>query len=124
MIITLPLSSSTRVHAIARKAFVPEAEMLRRRLMRLLRGRTRYRYVRPEVKVVEEGLLVRSPCCSRKVDAEGGIIDIALLRCQDGVWQLYAKDHAAACWKLLGEGTDLPVLIKPLLSDPDRIFWP
>jgi len=49
-------------------AFVAEGELVRRRVLRALKSRRRYRYVSPEVAFVAGAWLVRSPCCSRNVD--------------------------------------------------------
>ncbi len=47
----------------------------------------------------------RSPCCSRNVDPEGGVIDIALLepcmlprQAAPVGWRLHSRDHAGATW--------------------------
>lgn len=104
--------------------FVPSGELVRRRLLRLLNSRTRYRYVKPEVEIVDNGWLIRSPCCSRKVDSEGGVIDIALLSCTNGLWQLYARDHTTQSWHLEAQAEAPDPLYAALLSDPQRIFWP
>jgi len=49
-------------------------ELDRRRIERALGSRKRYRYVSPIVRGVTGGYLVESPCCSRNIDAEGGVI--------------------------------------------------
>jgi len=105
-------------------SLVASGEFVRRRLLRLLHSRARYRYVKPQVQIVDNGWLVRSPCCSRKVDAEGGVIDIALISCIDGQWQLYARDHAAKSWRLEMQADAPDTLYAALLSDPERVFWP
>ena len=42
-------------------AFVAEGELVRRRVLRALKSRRRYRYVSPEVAFVAGAWLVRSP---------------------------------------------------------------
>jgi hypothetical protein len=54
-------------------------ELDRRRIERLLKRRKRYRYVSPTVEAVTSGYRVESPCCSRNIDREGGVVDVALL---------------------------------------------
>src|SRR3546814_5596575 len=54
------------------------------RVSRSLERRERYKYVTPTVLPVADGYLVRSPCCSRNIDPEGGEIDVALLAWDDG----------------------------------------
>jgi hypothetical protein len=96
----------------------------RKLVERALRERTRYRYVTPEVRIVEGGFRIESPCCSRRVDVEGGVVDIALLLCQQpGVWNLYHRDHAAAQWLLQGTYAWLSELLEELKKDPKQIFW-
>ena len=91
---------------------------------RAIRRRTRYRYVRPTVRMVPDGILVESPCCSRRVDAAGGMVDVALLQpLPSGRWRLYCKDHSTASWKLHTHHARLTDLLDSLKSDPDRIFW-
>jgi len=80
--------------------------------------------VTPAVRIVESGFQVESPCCSRRVDADGGVVDIALLLCrQPGAWGLYRKDHAAAQWLLHGTYAWLSELLEELKNDPKQIFW-
>ena len=96
----------------------------RKLLERALRQRTRYLYVSPVVRMVEGGFLVESPCCSRRVDAEGGVVDIALLLCsQPGEWKLYCKDHSEAQWLLHGTYQWLSELLEELKNDPQQKFW-
>lgn len=96
----------------------------RKLLERALRQRTRYLYVSPAVRMVEGGFLVESPCCSRRVDAEGGVVDIALLLCtQPGEWKLYCKDHSEAQWLLHGTYQWLSELLEELKNDPQQKFW-
>lgn len=111
-------------------------ELMQRRLERALRERTRYRYVRPRVLREGDAFRIESPCCSRNVDTEGGVIDIALLvpgalrlsRGQPGRtvqrWRLFARDHAAGAWVAQDESDELGELMDVLCVDAQRIFWP
>lgn len=94
-----------------------------RRIEGALRSRVRYRYVQPQVLVEGEGWRVVSPCCSRRVDPDGGIIDIALLEPLGGLrWRLYARDHTASRWRAVEEGV-LSRLLEHLSCDPLHRFW-
>ena len=96
----------------------------RKQIERAIGTRKRYRYVRPRVRVVPDGILVESPCCSRRIDPDGGIVDIALLQhMETGGWRLYRKDHEAAEWRLHGVYDKLADLLEPLKEDPERVFW-
>jgi hypothetical protein len=97
----------------------------RKRIERALEARVRYRYVSPEVKAIEGGYWIQSPCCSRNVDKAGGMIDIARLEYVNALrsWRLYRKDHARCEWRLHGEFSVLRELLQFLNQDPDRIFW-
>jgi hypothetical protein len=55
-------------------------EFERKQIERAIDKRKRYRYVRPTVRMVSNGILVESPCCSRRVDEAGGMVDVALLQ--------------------------------------------
>jgi hypothetical protein len=99
------------------------AELDRRRVLRVLRERARYRYVRPMLQPAADGWRVTSPCCSRTVDPDGGVIDIAWLERVGSRWRIYYKDHAARCWTPCRDGR-LTDLLELLRLDPDRIFWP
>ena len=99
-------------------------EFDRKRVEMALQRRERYRYVRPKVSVVNGGLRIESPCCSRRIDDRGGTIDIALVQCgAPGVWNLFQKDHSAGEWKLYGTYARLTELLETLRSDPERVFW-
>lgn len=64
---------------MAAAAFAPVSgqvhDLLQRRLERALRERVRYRYVQPNVLIEGSSYRIQSPCCSRKVDPTGGVID-------------------------------------------------
>jgi hypothetical protein len=109
--------------AAAPARFVPAGDLAYRRVVRALRARRRYRYVKPEVRRQDAGFVVVSPCCSRNVDAAGGVIDIAWIECTDAAWRLHHRDHAAQRWSCCAEGP-LPRLLDLLCADPDRLFWP
>lgn len=102
------------------------ADFTLRRLERALRERTRYRYVRPRVLRDEAGWRIESPCCSRNVDPQGGVIDIARLTRQGpaALWQLHARDHVAGCWVLHAESAQLDELLDVVCIDRERVFWP
>jgi hypothetical protein len=97
----------------------------RKRIEKALSSRERYRYVSPEVHADEGGYRIQSPCCSRNVDKEGGVIDIARLEYAGGQqgWRLYRKDHALCEWRFYAEFNALGELLQLLNKDPDRIFW-
>lgn len=100
-------------------------EMDRRRIERALESRKRYRYVTPEVHGFGEGYLIQSSCCSRNIDPDGGIIDIARLeyRADRQCWWLYHKDHQIGHWIMHGEYQNLPQILDILNQDPNRRFW-
>jgi hypothetical protein len=97
-----------------------------RRVLQALDERARYRYVAPAVEGVEGGYLVTSPCCSRNVDQEGGVIEVARMQyVQDrDEWLLYRKDHAGGAWVLHSCNRRLSQMLAVLRDDPDRVFWP
>jgi hypothetical protein len=100
-------------------------EFDRKRIERALRSRQRYRYVTPRVELVDGGYRIESPCCSRNIDREGGVIDVALMLhdVERLRWQLYRKDHAAGNWLLDGDHKRLLDALERLNADPERIFW-
>lgn len=97
-----------------------------RRIERELAGRARYRYVAPSVHQVHNGYRIESPCCSRNVDKEGGVIDIAQLEYVAGhsVWRLYRKDHQSGQWQPYAVFKSLMEILDLLKWDPLRTFWP
>ena len=99
----------------------------RARILRALKSRLRYRYVKPQVLREGQGWRIVSPCCSRNVDPDGGIIDIALLapkRGLNGGWRLMARDHTLAVWVPHSEAPRLDDLLEAVCQDPQRVFWP
>lgn len=95
------------------------------RIARALARRKLYRYVHPQVQAIAGGYVVVSPCCSRKVDPDGGLIDIARMEClRNGQWLMYAKDHDVNDWVACGRFRRLLDVIHFLNEDTERIFWP
>lgn len=96
-----------------------------KRIARMLEHRVRYRYVAPVVEPIEDGYLVVSPCCSRNIDSDGAIIDIARIKYDHPKkeWRLYRKDHQQTVWVLHSSAATLHVLIADLNEDPSRVFW-
>jgi hypothetical protein len=96
----------------------------RKQIQRAIEKRKRYRFVRPTVRMLPDGILVESPCCSRRIDPTGGMVHVALLqRMPSGGWQLYCRDHSTLSWKLHSPHAQLADLLDSLVTDPDRIFW-
>ncbi len=100
-------------------------EFDRKRIAKRLEDRCRYRYVHPEVFAIENGYEVKSPCCSRNIDSEGGVIDIAKMvhLPQTNSWRLFSKAHEDGSWVYYGEYAALSDLIVELNLDPERKFW-
>ena len=96
-----------------------------KRIERAIDKRKRYRYVSPEVHPATDGYVIQSPCCSRNVDPDGGLIDIARLefKAQRGCWWLYHKDHVLDHWIMHGEYQSLAQILTLLNEDPERRFW-
>lgn len=116
----VPAATAPAAHAQAARVF----DMDRGRIERALRQRVRYRYVRPQVMREVDGWRIVSPCCSRNVDADGGLIDIAWLRNDPPLWRLYARDHAHAIWVEHERSEQLCELLDAICLDPQRLFWP
>ena len=92
---------------------------------RALKDRVRYRYVQPRVLQDGESFRVEAPCCSRNVDRDGGVIDIALLTPEaDGSWSLAVRDHAARVWVPYADGLSLGEALDTVCVDAERKFWP
>jgi hypothetical protein len=96
-----------------------------RRIERALESRRRYKYVSPSVTPTAGGYKIQSPCCSRNIDPDGGIIDIALLLYDDrnGSWRLLRKNHDLGTWELDSVYDRLVQLLEHLTEDTDRRFW-
>lgn len=96
-----------------------------RRIERMLQKRARYLYVVPRVEMTASGYLIQSPCCSRNIDAEGGMVDIALLEyhVELGVWKLFRKDHPEGGWEFFMLERSLQVLMDCINRDTARLFW-
>lgn len=97
----------------------------RKRIERALKMRKRYRYVSPKVLGVTGGYRIESPCCSRNIDADGGLVDVALIEFQEspGAWRLYRKDHIQGTWELHDAYDRLSEILDLLNADPERKFW-
>ena len=95
------------------------------RVIRLLERRVRYRYVTPTVEICDSGYRIHSPCCSRNVDAGGGVIDIARLEYDASVdcWKLYRKDHVLQRWQFHHAARRLDEVMDCVNEDPTRVFW-
>jgi hypothetical protein len=99
-------------------------EVDRKRIAKNLAARERYKYVAPMVLDAEDGYVIRSPCCSRTVDPEGGIIDVARLEYQEGgFWRLYRMDDEKQRWMAHSEYLSLNALLARLTADTKREFW-
>lgn len=105
-------------------SFAQPNQVDRKRIERKLKNRARYRYVHPDVIPENGGYRIESPCCSRNVDHDGGVIDIARLEYANGLWQLYRKEHTQNLWLLHAETATLNAALDILLPDRERVFWP
>jgi hypothetical protein len=137
------------LNSVQRSSSARVLDFTRLKLEHALRARRRYRYVQPHVLREGDALRVECSCCSRNIDAQGGVIDIALLcpcdaqawlgtgcntSTNEGAepahlprprsWCLYARDHADQSWRLWREDAPLDELLELLCLDVDRVFWP
>ncbi len=95
-----------------------------KRIEKMLCGRARYKYVSPFVVQEFAAYVVRSPCCSRTVDPQGGEIDIARIEyLHDGLWLLCKRDDAVQRWHTHSRHRNLKALMAYLVWDPGREFW-
>jgi hypothetical protein len=101
----------------------PVSDVTQLRIVRALKDRARYRYVKPEVAPEGAGWKIVSPCCSRRVDPAGGVIDIAWIEPHGNGWRLHARDHARARWQAVLDARQLQTLLERLCLDPSREFW-
>jgi hypothetical protein len=97
----------------------------RKRIERALAHRKRYRYVSPAVLTVTDGYRIESPCCSRNIDREGGVVDVALMIYDADIeaWQLFYKDHEKNVWEHHSSYERLVDLLDLLNVDAERKFW-
>jgi hypothetical protein len=99
-------------------------DLVVRRVERALKERVRYRYVKPLVLHEGESYRIQSPCCSRKVDSSGGMIDIALLvPHENSHWCLCSRDHANNTWVVQVQNEPLEEVLDLLCVDSDHVFW-
>jgi hypothetical protein len=99
-------------------------DLLQHRLERALRERVRYRYVKPTVLLEGDSYRVQSPCCSRRVDPAGGLIDIALLVPHEGnSWCLCSRDHSNQSWVARFQNESLATVLDLLCVDSEHQFW-
>lgn len=119
----LMLATQRIASARARSAHPNDVD--RKRIERALEKRSRYRYVSPSVLPVTDGYRIESPCCSRNVDPDGGLVDVALIQFCDEtrIWRLFRRDHDAGEWVHHAAYHRLPELLEFLNVDPDRQFW-
>lgn len=105
--------------------FAHPNDLDRKRIERALKTRKRYRYVSPRVEKLDGGYRIESPCCSRNIDPEGGIIDVALLLHDPSNvnWQLFRKDHQSGTWQFHSTYDRLVSALEYLSDDPERLFW-
>lgn len=96
-----------------------------RRIERALLERRRYRYVRPRVVSMADGYRIEAPCCSRNIDPDGGIVDVALLfhDSDERRWILFSKDHRKDSWVAHSLHPTIHGAIDIIVSDADREFW-
>ncbi len=101
-------------------------EMDLRRVVRALARRARYRYVTPWVEPCATGYRVMSPCCSRRVAPDGGMIDIAWIEFERerGLWRLHSRNHDDERWCFYKEWHGLGQLLDCLNEDAEHTFWP
>lgn len=96
-----------------------------RRIERAIESRKRYRYVTPMLFRTANGYKIQAPCCSRNIDPDGGVVDVALMLFDEkrGVWRLLRKDHSLGVWELDSEFARLAELLRHLNEDEGRRFW-
>jgi len=107
------------------RPFAHPNDLDRKRIERALKSRKRYRYVTPSVLTAVGGYRIESPCCSRNIDAKGGVVDVALLLHDPdhAKWELFRRDHTKGLWQLDSIHERLPLALERLNADPERRFW-
>ncbi|MFG1375069.1 hypothetical protein V5F32_23075 [Xanthobacter oligotrophicus] len=97
----------------------------KKRIERAIKARKRYRYVTPRVLATQGGYRIESACCSRNIDPEGGVVDIALLLfdAEGSAWQLFRKNHGTRLWELDSTHDRLNEVLDLLNDDSERKFW-
>ncbi|WP_426441251.1 hypothetical protein [Bradyrhizobium genosp. P] len=100
-------------------------ELDRKRIEQALSARKRYRWVSPHVEPLTSGYLVASPCCSRNIDTEGGLVDVALIHYDrlSAIWKLFRKDHALGIWEFHSVHLRLGAVTDEINADLDKVFW-
>ena len=118
------MQSATLIHAASRSLAHPN-DLDRKRIERAMKARKRYRYVTPKVSATVGGYRIESLCCSRKVDPDGGVVDVALLLhdADSATWELFRKDHCSGRWQRDSVHQRLPAALERLNTDPDHVFW-
>lgn len=99
-------------------------DLITRRIDVAIESRVRYRYVKPNVFQVGNAYQINSPCCSRNIDPEGGVIDIARLEKQASQWVLFMRNHQAQAWEEYAQSDQLEGLLDLICVDAARVFWP
>jgi hypothetical protein len=117
--------AATALNSTVANPYPHPNELDRRRIERALKARKRYRYVSPSVAEVAGGYRIEGPCCSRNIDPEGGIVDVALVLYDANriVWELFRKDHGQGVWQAERTFDRLVDLLDLLNVDPERRFW-
>lgn len=123
-VISLSPGSEGRRPADARGAAHPN-EFDRRRIAAALSRRHRYLYVEPQVVTEPDGYRIESACCSRTIDPDGGVVDIARITWSRPAqcWTLSWKDRRGDIWRVDLVASRLDLLLERLLTDSDRRFW-
>ena len=99
-------------------------DLIVRRINVAIESRVRYRYVKPVVFQVGNAYQISSPCCSRNIDPEGGVIDIARLEKQSDQWVLFMRNHQIKAWEEYAQSELLEGLLDLICVDAARVFWP
>jgi hypothetical protein len=117
--------AATLEQATIVRPFAHPNELDRKRIERALKTRKRYRYVTPKVATTVGGYRIESPCCSRNIDPDGGVVDVALLLhdADSARWELFRKNHARGLWQLDSTHERLHAALDRLSADPERRFW-